>query len=210
MTLQGVTYQGEPLGDPSILFETTPEPLIEVLWQINGFVAYAGGLHVRGLVDEPEWHSVERYRTGEMALSKLYEAVEETDFPFAQDFLANQFLLRDERVYRLRADTGDVEDLDTDLAGFFDAAREDPIGYLSLELLASYMQTAGRLEPGQLLHPMPPLCLSPDRGGRTLRAVPADNALSFLANFARQVRALPEGAEVDLRLFEPPSSDRVN
>ena len=57
MTLQGVTYQGPQLETPQKL-ENLPGDLIEVLWQVNGFVAYAGGLHVRGMTDEPEWHSL--------------------------------------------------------------------------------------------------------------------------------------------------------
>ena len=202
MTLQGVTYQGPALETPEKL-ANLPSDLIEILWQVNGFVAYAGGLHVRGMTDEPEWHSLERYWSGEMALHEIYRDVQPYDAPFGQDFLGNQFLLRDRNVFRLRADTGEVRPLDMDLAHFLEACREDPVEFLGLHLLAEFHQSQGMLEPGQLIHTMPPLCVVDSDAKVSMRAVPADNALSFLANFARQVQDLPDGAEINLRLFTP-------
>ena len=208
MLLRGVTYQGPPIEDPSKL-QGLPHALIEILWQVNGFIAYAGGLHVRGLVDEPEWHSLERYHSGEMALHRLFREVERYDFPFAQDFLGNQFLLRDNLVWRLRADTGEVSSLDVDLAQFLGAVRDDPIEYLSLHLLASYHQHQGFLEPGHLVHTMPPLCMKPPEKKLALKAAPAPNVVLFLADFARQIEDVPDGAKVNLRLFKPPDGGLV-
>ena len=202
MTLQGVTFQGPPLETPDKI-QQLPGDLIEVLWQINGFVAYAGGLHVRGMVDEPAWHSFERYCWGEMALHKRYSALEEYDLPFGQDFLGNQFVLRDERVWRLRGDTGQLRALDVDLAGFLENVRHDAIGYLELELLAEYHQLHGMLEPGKLVHTMPPLCMRRDDKKLALKSVDVDKGLSFLSDFARQIADVPEGEEVNLKLFIP-------
>lgn len=206
MTLQGVIYKGPAIEDPSVL-QGLPGELFEVLWQVNGFIAYAGGLHVRGLSDVPEWHSFTRYHSGEMAISKLYSQVKKYDFPFGQDFLGNQFLLRDSEVFKLRADTGEVSSLRVDLAGFFEAAKQDPISYLSLELLAVFHEQHGGLEPGQLIHTMPPLCLKRSDKKLAMKAVAADNAISFLAHFARQINEAPEGTEINLKLFEPSPDD---
>ena len=202
MTLQGVTYQGPALETPEKL-ANLPGDLLEILWQVNGFVAYAGGLHVRGMVDEPAWHSLDRYWSGEMALHELFRDVQPYDAPFGQDFLGNQFLLRDGRVFRLRADTGELAGLDLDLPHFLDACREDPVGFLSLHLLAEFHQDQGTLEPGSLVHTMPPLSLRQQETKIAMKPVPVDNAIAFLANFARQIQDLPDGAEVNLRLFTP-------
>jgi len=205
MTLQGVTFQGPALKDPSPL-DGLPGELFEVLWQINGFVAYAGGLHLRGFVDEPNWHSFERYRSGDMALHKMFSVVEESDIPFGQDFLGNQFLLRHDEVWRLRSDTGEATGLAVGLAEFFDACKKDPIDFLGLELLAEYHQLHGMLEPGDLVHTMPPLCLRRDDKKLAMKSVPIDNALSFLAVFAKQVAEAPEGETVHLELVSPRKS----
>ena len=208
MTLQGVTYQGPALDTPERLVNL-PSDLFEILWQVNGFVAYAGGLHIRGMVDEPAWHSLDRYWSGDMALHELFRDVQPYDVPFGVDFLGNQFLLRDGRVFRLRGDTGELASLDLDLPHFLDACREDPVEFLSLHLLAEFHQEQGLLEPGSLVHAMPPLCLRHADAKLALQPVPADNAISFLANFARQIQDLPEGSEVNLRLFTP-DADRMN
>ncbi len=202
MTLQGVTYTGPPIEDPAKL-HGLPGEIVEVLWQVNGFVAYAGGLHFRGLVNEPDWHSFEHYHSGEMALHKLFRQVRAYDIPFAQDYLGNQFLLRDHGVRRLRADTGEVVNLHLDMAEFLGKVRDDPIEYLSLELLAAFHERHGFLEPGQLVHTMPPLCLRRPEKALAMKPVPAGNAIAFLANFARQIANVPDGAEVNLRLFDP-------
>lgn len=207
--LQGVTFQGPPLEDPNVLQGLPPE-LFEVLWQVNGFVAYAGGLHVRGFVDEPSWHSFAHYHSGEMALRNIYSQIREYDLPFGQDFLGNQFLLRDSEVFRLRADTGEVTSLRVDLAGFFDATKANPVEYLSLELLALFHEQNGGLEPGQLVHTMPPLCLKRPDKKLAMKAVDADNAIAFSANFAKQISEAPEGVEVKLELLTPSKHEPIN
>ena len=204
--MRGVTYRGPDLAEPSRL-AALPGPLVELLWQVNGFVAYAGGLHMRGLVDEPDWHSFERYHSGEMALHKLFRQVREYDIPFAQDFLGNQFLLRDGEVRRLRADTGEVKSLNVDLAGFMGEIRERPIEYLELDLLARFVEARGLLEPGLLVHAIPPLCVRTEDKKVELRSAPVENVISFLAAFARQVGDVPDGTTVNLKMFKPPDAD---
>lgn len=206
MTLRGVTYQGPPIEDFSRLDAVPPE-LGDILIQINGFIAYGGGLHVRGLCDEPFWHSLDRYRAGEMALRALFPNVQHDDIPFAQDYLGNQFLLRDQAVWRLRADTGEASLIETDLPSFFGRAREDAVGYLSLELLARHHAENGPLEPGELVHAMPPPVLKPDDSEISLRAVPVANAVSFLAAFSKQIRDIPDGTQVNLKLVDPNAAD---
>ncbi len=202
MTLQGVTYQGPRLKTPAPL-EGLPDALFEILWQVNGFVAYAGGLHVRGMVEEPDWHSLEHYRSGEMALHKLFRGITDRDIPFGQDFLGNQFVLREDEVWKLRGDTGQVRPLGVDLPHFLDEARKDPVEYLELHLLARFSEQIGMLEPGQLVHTIPPLCMTREQNKLALKAAPAANTISFLANLARQIENVPEGAEVNLKLFTP-------
>jgi len=202
MTLQGVTYQGPKLETPARL-EGLPDDLFEILWQVNGFVAYAGGLHVRGMVDQPEWHSLEHYWTGEMALHKLFSGIEETDLPFGQDFLGNQFFLRGDDVWKLRGDTGEIRSMGVDLPHFLEAARQDPIEFLELHLLAKFSEAVGMLEPGRLVHTIPPLCMSREQNKLALKPAPIDGTIAFLAHFARQIEDVPEGMEVNLKLFTP-------
>ena len=100
MELCDFTFEGPPIDDREV-FDRLPQPLRRLLEDTNGFVRYGGGLHVRGACTGPEWHSLRRAWSGEAAFHRLYDGIEETDIPFAQDCLGDQFLLRDDKVLRL-------------------------------------------------------------------------------------------------------------
>ena len=57
MEFPGLTYRGAALDDVDIL-DRLPMDLQQLLAQRNGFVAFRGGLHVRGACVEPRWHSL--------------------------------------------------------------------------------------------------------------------------------------------------------
>jgi hypothetical protein len=120
--------------------------------------------------------------------------------PFAEDCLGDQFLLREGRVWRLAAETGEVESLEVGLGGFFEAVQADPVEYLSLHPLLQFQREGGRLEPGQLLAAAPPFCIQESANGVSLRAIPADERRRFLADLAAQLRDVPDGGQIDFRL----------
>lgn len=57
MELDGITFMGPPFEEGSPLLVTLPGNLVGRLRQINGFILFEGGLHVRGVCADPEWHS---------------------------------------------------------------------------------------------------------------------------------------------------------
>lgn len=50
-------FTGPPMTDQSLL-KRLPTGYANLLRQINGFVAFRGGFHMRGICDGPEWHSL--------------------------------------------------------------------------------------------------------------------------------------------------------
>lgn len=191
-------YVGPPIDDAQIL-DRLPATYRDLLMRANGYVAYHGGLHVRGACRAPAWHSLRAAWDGPRAVHRLFRAVSPGDVPFAEDALGDQFLVRGGVVHRLRAETGDVESLDVDLAGFDDAVQADPVGYLGLEPLERFRSEGGSLAPGQLLSAYPPFCVAEAAAGVSLGAVSTADRLGFLADFAAQLRDLPEGAAIELR-----------
>jgi hypothetical protein len=185
LQLTNVSYEGPRLESPDAL-NGLPEEYAELLVMINGFVQFAGGLHVRGVCAEPEWHSLHIVWDGPLALHRHYPALTAGDVPFGQDALGDQFLLREGRVYRLNGETGELSDLNTTLSGFLEAAQADPISYLSLEPLAQFYGEGGRLEPGQLLSAAPPFSSPESADGVTLKAVPTLERIRSLAALSRR------------------------
>ena len=186
MEITNVTYQGPALSDLETL-KRLPDNLQVLLNSVNGFIQYGGGLHVRGLVKEPEWHSIAEFWTGSLALSRLYPSVLATDVPFAQDCVGDQFLLREHEVWRLNAETGEVENLQLSLKSFFHSVANDPIEFLGMGPLLQLQREGAALKPGQLLHAYPPFCTEESANGVSVKPVPAVELIGLHAAFAAQL-----------------------
>ncbi|MGC1443490.1 MAG: hypothetical protein WA888_23005, partial [Burkholderiaceae bacterium] len=145
-----INWRGGAINDDRLL-NVLPAELACVLRRVNGFVQFDGGLHMRGICSEPQWHSLAYWWTGDGAFCRHYDAVEPGDIPFAQDCLGDQFLLRDGRVVQLYAETGEVQPLELGLVEFLENANVDPIDFLGMEPLLQLQQQSGSLQPGQLI-----------------------------------------------------------
>jgi hypothetical protein len=196
MELTHVTFQGPPIDDPEILKEL-PRELRHILLQINGFIQFGGGLHVRGACQQPAWHSLRATWHGPEALHRAYPAVRETDVPFAQDCLGDQFVLRDGAVWKLAGETGELAARAGSLADFFAKIEDAPVQFLSLQPLIRFYRDGGNLQPGRLLNAAPPYCVCGD-GDVSLKAIPADDRLRFLADFSRQITDVPDGTKIEI------------
>ena len=191
--LRNVTYRG-PLSDDKALLPELPMDLANTLASINGFVQFDGGIHVRGICTFPEWHSLRAAWLGASAFHAMYTNVRGSDIPFAQDCVGDQFLLREGAVWRLSAETGELQPRAPDLNTFLNNANSDPVGYLSLEPLLRLQAEGVRLEPGELIHVYPPFCTKEAAQGVSVRAVPALEVINFHAEFAAALPA--EGGRI--------------
>jgi len=201
MHLDNVTFTGSRIDDEELLVRL-PSNLAGLLRQVNGFIQFHGGLHVRGACREPTWHSLRDAWDGKFAFHRLYSAVRSDDIPFAEDCMGDQFLLRDRRICTLCAETGEIESLGLGLREFFDAVAEDPVEFLSMHPLPQYQQDGGNLQPGQLLSGFPPFCIKESENGVALRAVDAEDRRRFLASLANKLRDVPDGEKVDFRIVD--------
>ncbi len=190
-------FVGPPIDDEDILARL-PAELVGLLRRANGYVAYNGGLHLRGACATPEWHSLRQAWHGRSAIHVLFPAVTPRDIPFAQDALGHQFVLREGVVHRLDTESGELESLAVDLAAFDAAARSDPVGYLQLQPLERFRAEGGALEPGELLSVYPPYVFKESGQGVALRAIAIPERLAFLSHLAASLRGLPDGQRVPI------------
>lgn len=202
-------YLGPPIDDPQLL-DRLPSEYRGLLEQGNGYIAFHGGLHVRGACVTPTWHSLREAWEGKSAIHRLYPAaVTVDDIPFAEDALGDQFLLRGGYVFRLAAETGELFALNLTLGGFDASVRQDPEGFLSLAPLLRFRHDGGVLLPGQLLGVYPPFCVDYE-GERSYRAIAHDDRMGFLADLARQLSTLPDGADVRFVIEADPGTAESN
>jgi len=201
MEFPGLTYRGAALDDVDIL-DRLPMDLQQLLAQRNGFVGFRGGLHVRGACKEPAWHSLRAAMEGPESFAQRYRVVKATDVPFAQNVFGDQFILRGNAVHKLDAYADTLEPVADDLTGFFFKVQEDPITLLSLGHLAQYEGTGETLRPGELLMEWPPFVVEGSEKGVTLRRIPAQERLEFLADIAKQLRGVADGTKVEFKVGE--------
>ncbi|UOQ76749.1 SMI1/KNR4 family protein [Hymenobacter sp. 5516J-16] len=197
--MRGILYTGGELTD-LVSFARLPSYLQTFLREQNGVVAYFGGLHIRGCVTGPPWHALAEAWQGETAFWRTYDEVTETDIPFAQDSVGNQFLLRGDAVLFLDTETGELADLEVDFKHFLFGAEKFPLDALGMEQLRAFQQGGGVLKPGELLSLHPPVCIATSGNSKpTSKAVPVAARLTWLADFYRQIKDLPDGQQVRLK-----------
>lgn len=192
MKLQGITYKNQTIDDEST-FRQLPEILQRFLKQLNGVVAFKGGLHIRGCTSNPSWHSINHVWSGKLAFWKHYPDILDTDVPFGQDCMGDQFLLRGEKVIKLYAETGDVQDLNLNFVAFLDEIENDPVEFLGMFPLVHFEMDGKELQPGQLLQADPPLSLNPSGNNIFLKAIPVEEQLLFLSEFYKRRKRTEEG-----------------
>lgn len=189
MNLEFINYKGDEISNKEILLKL-PTDLQNLLKEINGFTAFDGGLHIRGIVNIPEWHSLEKVWFGDFALHDMFSTLKESDIPFGQDCLEDQYVLRNKKVWHLSSETDELEKLDMSLNEFLLKAEENPTDFLSLQPLLKFLEEGGKLEKGQLLSVYPPFCTKETAEGISLKAISMFDRLIFLADFAKQIKKL--------------------
>ena len=192
MRIAGITWKGNSIEDVEILREL-PSDLVHLLTEANGFILHEGALHVRGACLTPAWHSLRAAWKGSHAFHLLYNDLVPSDIPFAQDQVGDQFLLREGAVHRLSAETGELEHMADNLQEFFANVGADIERFLNVGL-------SHTLEPGQLLQASPPFCLRESASGSSLAAAPAWDLILFHADLARQIRDVPDGTRVEIKV----------
>lgn len=194
MKLIGITYKGPEIDDLGT-FNSLPEDLKVFLKQVNGIIAFKGGLHIRGCCIAPTWHSINEYWTGKSAFWKHYPDVLDIDVPFAEDCMGDQFLVRGNKVVKLNAETGEVDELQLTLFNFFEEMEKDPITFLAMHPLIQFEMEGGSLEPGELLSAYPPFCLN-QTGEVNLKKMSATERINELSTLSKKIRGMQDGDEV--------------
>jgi len=198
MDLLQVTYAGPQLDDPE-LFDLLPAELRALLEQVNGFIQFGGGLHIRGACRDPEWHSLRRAWMSEHAFHNYYRAMGATDIPFGQDYLGNQFILRDGLVAKMEAEMGHITEFNLTLPDFIEAVQADPQTTLYLDPLQAYVAESGPLEPGELLQADPPLCSDQALEGFNLIRKPAVQHQADMRRFYTKIKLLSDTGRINAK-----------
>jgi len=198
MRLEGITYVGTEITDKDT-FDKLPLDLQVFLRAQNGLIAFNGGLQINSCSIEPDWNSIKYYWTGDSALFRAYDSLTEKDIPFGIDCVGDHFILRDNIVFRLSGETGDLENLKVDFPAFLNLANQDPDEYLMLGPLRQFENEGGKLKPGQLLSVYPLFCMDVSKDGISVTNISLLERVDFLKSIYSQIKDLEPGQAIKIR-----------
>lgn len=189
--LSNITYLGDKIDDFD-LFENLPDYLKDFYSVTNGFVAFNGGLHIRGCVLSPKWHSLREYWIGDTNLKELFGSIERDDIPFAQDCFGDQYVIRDNRIWRLSAETDEIENLEISFNDFLGAVETKPLEFLNIEKIEP-----NTLGPGQIFNVVPPFCV--ESSEYSFKPLQIEEQIRYLSDFSKQIKIIPDGRDIILK-----------
>lgn len=174
--------------------------LLELLSVKNGFYAFEGALHVfpaggEGVCDVDTWNEASRWRN-------RYPELPDGLIFFAEDAFGGQFGIDEMGVYFFGPETGELDKVAGTVEEWAAVLLLDYRSLTGYPLAHEWQETHGALEAGSRLVPKTPFVL----GGRfdvaNLFALESVRAMRTYANLASQIRGLPDGTQVTLRVVD--------
>jgi hypothetical protein len=176
-------------------------PLSLLLREKNGFYAFEGALHVFSDVGsnlEPgvvRWNDANLWRDAYIDLAKF-------GIFFAEDIFGNQFCWRDGGVSAFDAETGSYERVASGIEEWADRILTEYNLWTGFKLAHEWQEKNGTLPIGRRLLPKQPFVLGGEYEVKNLYAADAVTGMRYRGTIATQIRDVPDGSTVKLRIVE--------
>jgi hypothetical protein len=167
----------------------------------NGFYAFESALHLfpcnpgSGKYDLVQWNSEELWRKdyGEPARGMLF---------FAEDLFGEQFAIKDGRIHRFHLETGESDEIASSIEEWAKLILDDKDLETGFSLGHEWQVRNGALPSGQRLSPVYPFVLGGSYDIDKLNAIDSLALMRFNADLANQVRNMPDGTQVELKVVD--------
>jgi hypothetical protein len=205
------------------------DELVELLQERNGFYAFEHALHVlpsncvnskvelgtevdqvqtgRLLLSQDDQGrpvgrpmDLERWNMEMLWRSEFGTATEELLF-FAEDVFGEQFALSRGKVWRFNPESGERNEFAPDLDEWAKKILADYSYETGYELAHNWQQQHGQLIEGQRLIPKIPFIIGGNYEADNLFALDAVKGMRYRADICKQIRDLPDGAPIQLKVL---------
>lgn len=175
--------------------------LRHLLQMKNGFYAFEAALHVlsdfggtneKGLF---EWNSEDLWR-------KDYKGMAGAVVFFAEDVFGTQFCIRDGRVATFDPETGAFEAMAADLEEWAQQILNEYGLWTGHKVAHEWQVEHGPIPAGARLVPITPFVLGGDYSVANVHVIEAVEGMKYRASIAAQIRDLPDGTAITLRVIE--------
>jgi hypothetical protein len=163
----------------------------------NGAYLYGHALHLFGACESPPWHGLRSWNAP-AAWRDAYGGAADGLVFFAEDAFGDQFAYsgRGGEVVCFEAELGRV----VPVAPSFVAWLEQVVAHAPALLPVDVVAERPPLPPGTQLFAYPPLCTAESHESVEVGHVDAVEAMRFRGQLAAQIRGLPEGTRVEIKI----------
>lgn len=176
------------------------EQLIELLKNKNGFYAFENALHVLPAGCKDSCMSIEEWND-DSSWRKEYGDLVQGHLFFAEDVLGVQFALCNDGIRKFDPETGEFEDFAPNLEKWATKILEDYNYETGYQLAHDWQSQNGSLPAGKRLLPKTPFVLGGTYKVENLYAADALQGMMFRADIWRQIRDLPDGSQIKLKVI---------
>lgn len=175
--------------------------LAELLQEKNGFYAFESALHVlpancsTTVMNLESWNAEDLWRNAYGKVTRGYVF-------FAEDAFGGQFAARDGKVHRFDPESGSTEQMGDSLEGWAGKILDDYEYETGYPLAHEWQEINGPLTPGMRLIPKIPFMLGGEYKVENLYALDAVEAMRHRADIWKQMKDLPDGAQVRLKVVK--------
>lgn len=175
--------------------------LLNMLNIKNGFYALESALHVfpshsnHHEIGLDEWNSDVLWRN-------VYHGMTNDCLFFAEDIFGGQFCIKKNKIYTFDPETGALDYLANDIAGWAEAIITDYKVLTGYPLAHQWQENHGQLPVRKRLLPKIPFVAGGEFGLDNLYLHDAVEGMKFRANIAIQVKDLPDGAQIQFEVVD--------
>lgn len=169
------------------------------LGMCNGLYAFSRALHIFGVDSARPFHNL-RDRNREAAWRRAYGPAAEGFTFFAEDVFGNLFAIRKGEAFSFDPETAKIAKVGNGFGGWLEYLVGD-LSYATGGGVAQvYSEGNGPIPFDMRLSPIKPFVLGGEYDLENLRPLHWEKSLEFRSEVCRQIRDLPEGANIEIRL----------
>lgn len=189
------------VGELRTLAGSLSDDLLRMLGKRNGFYAFEGALHVfpsqscQQEVGLNDWNESTLWRNayGDLANGCLF---------FAEDVFGGQFCMKENHVYTFDPETGALDYLADNVEDWAEAIISDYEVLTGYPLAHEWQEQNGKLPAMKRLLPKVPFVAGGEFVLDNLFLVDAVEGMKVRADIANQIKDLPDGAQIELKVVE--------
>ena len=180
--------------------EVLPKELYRFLSCANGLFAFESALMIRPLVCENDIQSVFEWNERDLWKSKYYNDQILNTLFFAEDAFGCQFGYFENQIYFFDSETGELDFLCKTFNEWSELIVSECRQYTGYQLMHEWQVKNGSIAQGNRLCPKLPFVLGGQYEIDNLYSIPALEGMLLRTNIAVQIRDLPDGSEIQLKI----------